>query len=47
MGKGVFDQLASHCVTLRQSDQVGQSDPVGQSNKVGQRDHVSQSGQLF
>ena len=44
---GVFDQLVSHHVTLRQSDQVGQSDPVGQSDQVGQRDQVSQSGQLF
>ncbi len=30
--EGVFDQLASHLVTLRQSDQVGQSDQVSQSD---------------
>ena len=46
-GKGIFDQLASHRVTLRQSDQVGQSDQVSKSDQVGQSDKVNQSDQLL
>ena len=41
-GTGVFDQLASYRIILRQNDQVGQSDQVGQIDQVGQNDQVGQ-----